>query len=141
MQSNKNKPEVSTPKRKVNDRSSTSSNDTSFESSKPVQKTKLKNPQEKAPKGNEKKTTQTGENDKVQQKITSFQTAKGGSRVDNQDPILKELTTLGTMVLEINTKMNSMITKEEFQNKFEKLVTKSDLEKVVDRVKREITTK
>lgn len=33
-----------------------------------------------------------------------------------------------------------MITKEEFQNKFEKLVTKSDLEKVVDRVKREITT-
>ena len=56
MQSNKNKPEVSTPKRKVNDRSSTSSNDTSFESSKPVQKTKLKNPQEKAPKGNDKKT-------------------------------------------------------------------------------------
>ena len=100
----------------------------------------VKNPQEKAPKGNEKKPTQTGENDKVQQKITSFQTAKGGSRVDNQDPILKELTTLGTMVLEINTKMNSMITKEEFQNKFEKLVTKSDLEKVVDRVKREITT-
>ena len=44
------------------------------------------------------------------------------------------------MVLEINTKMNSMITKEEFQNNFEKLVTKSDLEKVVDRVKREITT-
>jgi hypothetical protein len=44
------------------------------------------------------------------------------------------------MVLEINTTMNSMITKEEFQNKFEKLVTKSDLEKVVDRVKREITT-
>lgn len=87
-----------------------------------------------------KTPTQTGENDKVQQKITSFQTAKGGSRVDNQDPILKELTTLGTMVLEINTKMNSMITKEEFQNKFEKLVTKSDLEKVVDRVKREITT-
>jgi hypothetical protein len=42
---------------------------------------------------------QTGENDMVQQKITSFQTAKGGSRVDNQDPILKELTTLGTMVL------------------------------------------
>jgi hypothetical protein len=34
-----------------------------------------------------------------------------------------------------------MITKEEFQNNFEKLVTKSDLEKVVDRVKREITTK
>ena len=33
-----------------------------------------------------------------------------------------------------------MITKEEFQNNFEKLVTKSDLEKVVDRVKREITT-
>jgi hypothetical protein len=30
------------------------------------------------------------------------------------------------MVLEINTKMNSMITKEEFQNNFEKLVTKSD---------------
>jgi hypothetical protein len=30
------------------------------------------------------------------------------------------------MVLEINTKMNSMITKEEFQNKFEKLVTKGD---------------
>ena len=141
MQSNKNKPEVSTPKRKVNDRSSTSSNDTSFESSKPVQKKKtVKNPQEKAPKGNEKKPTQTGENDKVQQKITSFQTAKGGSRADNQDPILKELTTLGTMVLEINTKMNSMITKEEFQNNFEKLVTKSDLEKVVDRVKREITT-
>jgi hypothetical protein len=47
-----------------------------------------------------KKNTQTGENDKVQQKIT----------------------------------------KEEFQNKFEKLVTKSDLEKVFDRVKREITT-
>jgi hypothetical protein len=44
------------------------------------------------------------------------------------------------MVLEVNTKMNSMITKEVFQNKFEKLVTKSDLEKVVDRVKREITT-
>jgi hypothetical protein len=44
------------------------------------------------------------------------------------------------MVLEINTTMNSMKTKEEFQNKFEKLVTKSDLEKVVDRVKREITT-
>jgi len=65
---------------------------------------------------------------------------KGGSRADNQDPILKELTTLGAMVLEINTKMNSMITKEEFQNKFEKLVTKSDLEKVVDRVKKEITT-
>ena len=63
---------------------------------------------------------------------------KGGA--DNQDSILKELTTLGAMVLEINTKMNSMITKEEFQNKFEKLVTKSDLEKVVDRVKREITT-
>jgi hypothetical protein len=40
--------------------------------------------------------TQTGENDKVQQKITSFQTAKGGSRVDNQDPILKELTTYST---------------------------------------------
>ena len=37
--------------------------------------------------------------------------------------------------------MNSMITKEVFQNKLEKLVTKSDLEKVVDRVKREITTK
>ena len=37
------------------------------------------------------------------------------------------------MVLEINTKMNSMITKEEFQNKFEKLVTKSDLKKVVDK--------
>jgi hypothetical protein len=56
MQSNKNKPEVSTPKRKVNDRSSTSSNDTSFESSKPVQKKQtVKNPQEKAPKGNEKK--------------------------------------------------------------------------------------
>ena len=73
-------------------------------------------------------------------KITYFQTAKGGSRADNQDPILKELTTLGTMVLEINTNMNSMITKEEFQNNFEKLVTKSDLEKVVDRVKREITT-
>ena len=55
MQSNKNKPEVSTPKRKVNDRSSTSSNDTSFESSKPVQKKQtVKNPQEKAPKGNEK---------------------------------------------------------------------------------------
>jgi hypothetical protein len=141
MQSNKNKPEVSTPKRKVNDRSSTSSNDTSFESSKPVQKKQtVKNPQEKAPKGNEKKPTQTGENDKVQQKITSFQTAKGGSRADNQDPILKELTTLGTVVLEINTKMNSMITKGEFQNKFEKVVTKSDLEKVVDRVKREITT-
>lgn len=141
MQSNKNKPEMSTPKRKVNDRSSTSSNDTSFESSKPVQKKQtVKNPQEKAPKGKEKNPTQTGENDKVQQKITSFQTAKGGSRVDNQDPILKELTTLGTMVLEINTKMNSMITKEEFQNKFEKLVTKGDLEKVVDRVKREITT-
>jgi hypothetical protein len=33
-----------------------------------------------------------------------------------------------------------MITKEVFQNKLEKLVTKSDLEKVVDRVKREITT-
>jgi hypothetical protein len=48
-----------------------------------------------------KKPTQTGENDKVQQKITSFQTAKGGSRADNQDPILKELTTLGTMVLEV----------------------------------------
>jgi hypothetical protein len=31
--------------------------------------------------------------------------------VDNQDPILKELTKLGTMVLEINTKMNSMITR------------------------------
>jgi hypothetical protein len=45
----------------------------------------------------------------VQQKITSFQTAKGGSRVDNQDPILKELTTLGTMVLEINTKMNDFV--------------------------------
>jgi tRNA(Phe) wybutosine-synthesizing methylase Tyw3 len=44
------------------------------------------------------------------------------------------------MVLEINTKMNSVITKEEFQNNFEKLVTTSDLEKVVDRVKREITT-
>ena len=44
------------------------------------------------------------------------------------------------MVLEVNTKMNSMITKEVFQNKLEKLVTKSDLEKVVDRVKREITT-
>jgi hypothetical protein len=44
------------------------------------------------------------------------------------------------MVLEVNTKMNSMLTKEVFQNKFEKLVTKSDLEKVVDRVKREITT-
>jgi hypothetical protein len=67
MQSNKNKPEVSTPKRKVNDRSSTSSNDTSFESSKPVQKKQtVKNPQEKAPKGNEKNPTQTGENDKVQ---------------------------------------------------------------------------
>jgi hypothetical protein len=65
----------------------------------------------------QKNPTPTGENDKVQQKITSFKTAKGGSRVDNQDPILKELTTLGTMVLEINTKMNSMITKEEFQNK------------------------
>jgi hypothetical protein len=135
MQSNKNKPEVSTPKQKVNDRSSTCSNDTSFESSKPVQKK-----QEKAPKGNEKNPTQTGENDKVQQKITSFQTAKGGCRADNQDPILKELTILGTMVLEINTKMNSVITKEEFQNNFEKLVTTSDLEKVVDRVKREITT-
>ena len=136
MPSNKNKPEVSTPKRKVNDRSSTSSNDTSF-----VQKKQtVKNPQEKAPNGNEKNPTQTGENDKVQQKITSFQTAKGGSRADNQDPILKELTTLGTVVLEINTKMNSMITKGEFQNKFEKVVTKSDLEKVVDRVKREITT-
>ena len=34
--------------------------------------------------------------------------------------------------------MNSIITKEEFQNQFEKLVTKSDLEKMVDRVKREI---
>ena len=78
-------------------------------------KNKLKNPQEKAPKGNEKKPTQTGENDKVQQKITSFQTAKGGSRADNQDPILKELTTLGAMVLEINTKMNSMITKRNFK--------------------------
>ena len=100
----------------------------------------VKNPQEQAPKGNEKEPTQTGENDKVQQKITSFQTAKGWSRADNQDPILNELTTLGTMVLEINTKMNSMITKEEFQNKFEKLVTKSDLEKVVDRVKKKITT-
>jgi hypothetical protein len=45
-----------------------------------VQKKKtVKNPQEKAPKGNEKNPTQTGENDKVQQKITSFQTAKGGS--------------------------------------------------------------
>ena len=44
------------------------------------------------------------------------------------------------MVLEVNTKMNSMITKEVFQNKFEKLVTKSDLEKVVDRIKRESTT-
>ena len=42
------------------------------------------------------------------------------------------------MVLEVNTKMNSMLTKEVFQNKFEKLVTKSDLEKVVDRVKRKI---
>jgi hypothetical protein len=47
-----------------------------------------------------------GENDKVQQKITSFQTEKGWCRADNQDPILKELTTLGTMVLEINTAMN-----------------------------------
>jgi len=141
MPLNRNKPEESTPKRKVNERSSTSSNDTSFESSQPVlKKQTVKNPQEKAPKGNDAKKTQTGENDKVQQKITSFQTAKGGGRADNQDPILKELTTLGTMVLEINTKMNSMITKEEFQNKFEKLVTKSDLEKVVDRVKREITT-
>jgi hypothetical protein len=83
--------------------------------------------QEKAPKGNEKNPTQTGENDKVQQKITSFQTAKGGCRADNQDPILKELTILGTMVLEINTKMNSVITKEEFQNNFEKLVTTSVL--------------
>lgn len=141
MPLNRNKPEESTPKRKVNERSSTSSNDTSFENSQPVlKKQTVKNQQEKAPKGNDTKKPQTGENDKVQQKITSFQTAKGGSRADNQDPILKELTTLGTMVLEINTKMNSMITKEEFQNKFDKLVTKSDLEKVVDRVKREITT-
>ena len=79
MQSNRNKPEESTPKRKVNDKSSISSNDTSFEGSKPVlKKQTVKNPQEKAPKGNEKKPTQTGENDKVQQKITSFQTSKGG---------------------------------------------------------------
>jgi hypothetical protein len=69
----------------------------------------VKNPQEKAPKGNEKKPTQTGENDQVQQKITSFQTANGGSRADNQDPILKELTTLGIMVLEINTKIYSRL--------------------------------
>ena len=55
MQSNRNKPEESTPKRKVNDRSSTSSNDTSFESSVLIKQT-VKNPQEKAPKGNDKKT-------------------------------------------------------------------------------------
>ena len=77
MQSNRNKPEESTPKRKINDRSSTSSNDTSFESS-VLKKQTVKNPQEKSPKGNDKKNPQTGENDKVQQKITSFQTAKGG---------------------------------------------------------------
>ena len=53
MQSNKNKPEVSTPKRKVNDRSSTSSNDTSFESSKPVQK--KKNCQKSTGKGTKRK--------------------------------------------------------------------------------------
>lgn len=55
MQSNRNKPEESTPKRKINDRSSTSSNDTSFESS-VLKKQTVKNPQEKAPKGNDKKT-------------------------------------------------------------------------------------
>lgn len=56
MPLNRNKPEESTPKRKVNERSSTSSNDTSFESSQPVlKKQTVKNPQEKAPKGNDAK--------------------------------------------------------------------------------------
>jgi hypothetical protein len=67
-----------------------------------------------------------------------FQTAKGGSRADNQDSILKELTTLGAMVLEINTKMNSMITKEEFQNKFEKLRLRAFKASVVTRGRRPI---
>lgn len=116
-------------KRKVDDRSSTSSADASFEQSQPANK-KATSITTKS-KISSKKPHDNGDK---QPKITSFQNTKP---VDQQS-IMQQLNSLGAMVAGISEKMNSMITNTEFSKKFDQLVTKEFLENVIAGVKREL---
>lgn len=115
-------------KRKVDDRSSTSSADASFEKSQPSNKKAT------SAKSKTSNSNKSHENDNKQPKITSFQNTKP---VDQQS-IMQQLNSLGAMVAGISEKMNSMITNTEFSNKFDQLVTKEFLENVIAGVKREL---
>ena len=105
----KNKDDADKNKRKVCDRSSTSSNDASFEQAQPLQK--------KA-----SVSKQCPESDKQvikpQTKASSSNTNK--QNIEPNSAILKQLASMNQNILDMTQSIKQMVTKAEFEEKFEK---------------------
>ena len=68
---------------------------------------------------------------KPQTKASSANTNK--QNTEPNSAILKQLASMNQNILDMTQSIKQMVTKSEFEEKFEKIVTKTDLEKAIKR--------